>query len=396
LKDVPSLRERQTEVCRTLDPKMKTADVIIIGGGIIGCSIAWYLSREKLKVIVLDKQQPGQEASWAAAGMLSPQSDTDCPDDFFRFCLSSRDLYPQFVQRLTEESGIDVEYRTEGTIVVAFTEEESSVLEKRARWQQAEGLRIEYLAGNQVLSLTPSLSAKVQSALFVSGDHQVNNRKLTRAVTIAAARNGAEIQNGKSVLEIVVEQNRAAGVKTTGETIAGGTIVNAAGCWSGLVNAPLCPPVQPVRGQMLALDSVIDNIGYVVHTPRAYIVPRRDGRIIVGSTTERVGFDKSNTAAGVNGLLSGAIEAIPELENLPINEMWAGLRPGTPDGLPLLGPTQSSDIRNLIFATGHYRNGILLTPITAKVISEIILGEPLPEFLRAYAPDRFDDKPAAS
>jgi len=173
-------------------------------------------------------------------------------------------------------------------------------------------------------------------------------------------------------------------------------IINAAGCWSGLVNAPNCPPVQPVRGQMLALDSVSEDLGFVVHTPHAYIVPRRDGRIIVGSTTERVGFDKSNTAAGVKGLLSGAIQAIPRLESLPIKELWAGLRPGTPDGLPLLGPAQKSAIQNLLFATGHYRNGILLAPITAKVISDIIQGQPVPDFLKAYAPDRFRRQTFAS
>jgi len=368
---------------------MKNADVVIIGAGVIGCSVAWYLALANLRVIVLDKQQPGQEASSAAAGMLSPQSDTDTPDDFFRFCLSSRELYPDFVVRLSEDSGIDVEYRTEGTIVAAFTEEESLILEKRARWQRASGLKIEYLTGEQARKLSPSLSKNIRSALYVPGDHQVDNRKLTKAVTTAAHRRGAETQHGKSVQEILTSGNRATGVRVFGETINAGTIIIAAGSWSGLIGAPYCPPVEPVRGQMLALNSVSDNLRYVFHTPRAYIVPRRDGRIIIGSTTERVGFDKSNTAAGIKGLLSGAIEAIPALESLPINEIWAGLRPGTPDGLPLLGPARSSGMENLIFATGHYRNGILLTPITAKVISNMILGQPVPESLKPYAPDRF-------
>ena len=370
--------------------RMKSADVVIIGGVVIGCSIAWYLARANLKVIVLDKQQPGQEASWAAAGMLSPQSETDSPDDFFRLCLSSRELYPDFVARLIDDSKIDVEYRTEGTIVVAFTEEESLILEKRARWQKTDGLKIESLTADQVRKLVPSLSPNIRSALDVPDDHQVNNRKLTRAVTVAAERNGAEIKHGKSVQEILTSGNRATGVRVLGETISAEKIIIAAGCWSGMINSPYCPPVEPVRGQMVSLDSVADRLGYVIHTPRAYIVPRRDGRIIIGSTTERVGFDKSNTAAGINGLLSGAIQAIPELENLRINEMWAGLRPGTPDGLPLLGPAQSYGIENLVFATGHYRNGILLTPITAKVVSELILGEPFPDSLKPYAPDRFN------
>ena len=368
------------------ETQMKTADVVIIGGGIIGCSIAWQLSRHNLRVIVLDKQQPGKEASWAAAGMLSPQSDTDSPDDFFRFCMESRKLYPDFAASITEASGVDVEYRTDGTIALAFTDEESEVLKRRAAWQQADGLKAETLTAQETQKFVPSISRLVQLALLIPGDHQVNNRRLTQAVILAAIKSGVEINSGISVDEILIKGNRAIGVRMSDNEISTGVVINAAGSWSGLVKSPSRPSVAPVRGQMIALKSSTNLFDVVVHSPHCYLVPQLDGRILIGSTTEKVGFDKNNTAAGVAGLLSAAIEAIPQLSDLAIDEIWAGLRPGTPDSLPFVG--RAKDVDNLLIATGHYRNGILLTPVTAKVMTELALGGKAPELLDAFAPDR--------
>ncbi|HZS46649.1 MAG TPA: glycine oxidase ThiO [Blastocatellia bacterium] len=379
---------------------MKTADVIIIGGGLIGCAIARSLAKENLSVMVLDKQQPGLEASRAAAGMLSPQSETDSPDQFFRLCMASRDLYSDFAAAISEESGVDVEYRTDGTVVLAFNEDQAQVLVGRAAWQQAEGLNVEVLSAEDACVMSPAITPEIQSALFVPDDHQINNRKLTSAVTIAAARAGAEIRTGHPVDQILSKGNRATGLRVNGQQIECGTIINAAGCWAGLIESVIRPSTIPVRGQMIALRSSSPIVDHVIHTPGCYIVPRLDGRIIIGSTTEHAGFDKSNTAAGVTGLLSAAVEAVPDFAQLPIDEMWAGLRPGTLDGLPLLGRAESSGVENLIFATGHYKNGILLTPITALLITEMIMGGNIPpthqKWLREFRPDRFTASTADS
>ncbi|KAF0222014.1 MAG: glycine oxidase ThiO, partial [bacterium] len=350
------------------------SDVIIIGGGLIGCSIAIELAKSGLKVSVFERGQLMKEASWAAAGMLAPQSELNAITPMFLLCQKSLQLYKGFVSKLQEVTRLDPCYRNEGFLQLAFDEETAKTLDKNMAWQIEAGLRVETLTPNELKKLAPAISNKVASAYYLPDEHQVDNRKLVESIVTMAEMVGVKFYLGTQVTEICIEQNRVIGIVANGERYYGAKVVNAAGSWASLFNLPkhFLPEVKPVRGQMIALKTDAGILEHTLHFGSIYLVPRRDGKIVVGSTTEHVGYDKRVTTEGLEVLLSQAQKIIPKLANASFIEAWAGLRPATSDLLPVLG--EHPYLPGLVFATGHYRNGILLMPITSSLIADFIVS----------------------
>ena len=367
---------------------MSLPDVVVVGGGVIGCALARKLALAGARVTLLERDEPGAHASWAAAGMLSPLAEADEPGPFLDLLRDSRALYPDFARTLEEETGIAVGYRTEGSLFLALAAADERTLQHRYEWQSAAGLPVERLTGAEALRLEPALAPATRAALRFPEDHQVDNRLLARALPAAARAAGAEIRIGVEARRVRVKGRKAAGVVTAvGERIDAGAVVVAAGSWAGtLAGLPRPVPVFPVHGQLLALGVAPPPFGHVVHSPRVYLVPRAGQRVIAGATVERIGYEKMVTAGGLLGLLAPAIELVPSLRNAPLVESWSGLRPGTPDDLPILGA--DPEVGGLFYATGHYRNGILLAPVTADLVAGAVLGEPSPR-LEPFSIARF-------
>jgi len=366
---------------------VETFDVAIIGGGIIGGSIAFELARHKLRVVLLDRQQPGLEASWAAAGMLSPPPDSPDAIPLVPLGRASLELYPEFVAAVENASGCEVGYRAEGTIEAIFAGDAERELSTLIALHHGLGLRTEPLRLEEAHGFEPALSREARAAALLPYEASVDNRLLTEAVLAAAAQEGAEIRAGVEVTSLVRETGRCAGVVAGGEKFAAAHVVLAAGCYSGGIEGlARYAPTRPVRGQMLALRSSRVTLRRVLRSARGYIVPRNDARLIVGSTLENAGFEKRLTAGGLAGILSAALELAPDLAGAAVVETWCGLRPDTPDHLPILGP---ADIEGLVIATGHYRNGILLAPITAKLIREWLTERHTSLPWAAFSPLRF-------
>ncbi len=349
--------------------KAKKYDAAIVGGGVIGCSIAWRLAQAGLSVTVIERGKVGQEASWAAGGMLAPFAEADRSDAFLDLALQSRVLYAEFARELLAATGVDIEYRSEGTLYLALSEEDEEELEHRWQWQHEAGLQVKKLTVDCVRKLEPQLNVALRWALKFPDDHQVNNRKLTMAVESAARQAGAEILPNTGVQNLLLSGNQVNGVATSQGEIKADIVIIAAGCWSKLLCAKL--PIEPVHGQMMAIKMTAPFLQHVIYSPRGYLIPRQNGIVIAGSTTENKGFEKEVTAGGLAQIIANAREITPQLQNWEIKETWSGLRPGSPDERPILGT--DPQITGLLYATGHYRNGILLTPITAQVITEIIL-----------------------
>jgi len=363
-------------------------DAIIVGGGIIGCSIALRLSDAGFKTAIIERGTIGCEASRAAAGMLSLQAGAYGPGPFFDLCMRSLHLYPRLLQQVSELSGIDPEYQDNGTICVAADQTELAELDRWSEWQIKAGFAIDKLSAQDLRAVEPSVSEHAIGALKIPGDHQIENRRLMDALNLAIRRAGIEVIEGRSVDSLLMSGRRAAGVVSSGEAMSSGIVILAAGCWSGslFAGAGLKMPVVPARGQMLAVKGDRLPFAHVIHSGDCYLVPRRSNRVVIGSTVEYTGYHKAMTAAGLQTLLQAAIQLVPAIGALELVESWAGLRPDTPDHLPILGP---SGIDNLILATGHFRNGILLAPITAELILKCVTEESIPPELAQFSPGRF-------
>jgi glycine oxidase len=366
---------------------VRAFDVAIVGGGVIGGSIAFGLAAEKLNVILLDRQQPGREASWAAAGMLSPGPDSPEAMSLVPLAKESLHLYPDFVSRVEEASGRSTAFASKGTLQVFPGPGGVAERENMAAEYRQLGLRFEPISLEDAHKLETSLGPATQEAALLSDEALVDPRLLTDAVIEAARSHGVEICHNSPVTSVLHNGNRCDGVIAGGERIAAKFVIIAAGAYSGGIDWLVrYAPTRPVRGQMLALRSTGLTLRRVVRSDSGYLVPRRDGRIIAGSTLENVGFDKHVTPRGICKILEAALELAPGLASAEIIETWAGLRPGTPDNLPILGPT---DIEGLLVATGHYRNGILLAPVTAKLLRLWILTGRVPVETAAFSPLRF-------
>src|SRR5947208_3663654 len=376
----------------------RTADVVVIGGGVIGCAIAFRLAQAHLKVVVLERGEPGGEASGAAAGMIAPQGEMVNFDAFFELCAASRDLYPSFVEEVEELSGETVGYRRDGILMVAADDQHSRELEEVSRSQTRQGLPLERLTAESVHERVPGLSPAVRWGLFVRGDHWVDNERLTRALAKAAERLGVAFCAHTAAARLHVAGGRVSSVETRrvsgapNSPISAGHFILAAGCWSCELVAPLgiYLPVQPCRGQMIEFESPRE-LPVVVRAGHHYLVPRAPNRILVGTTVEYAGYQKEVTGEGLRSILEGAWRFAPLLKDLRFRRAWAGLRPDTADHLPVLG---YGDVENLIFATGHFRNGILLAPVTARLISELLLTGSTSCSIEAYRPTRFKARPA--
>ena len=369
-----------------------TADVVIIGGGVIGLAIARALALRGVRdVLLIERGSLGAEASSAAAGMLAPQAEANRAHEFFFLTCESRDMYPAFASALLAETGIEIELETTGTLYLAFTQHDAEELEKRYEWQQQAGLPVESLSSAAARKLEPSICEDVRACLRFPLDTQVENRRLISALVSANEKLGVRLETGTAVVSLKIERGRIVGIETSRGFVAAASVVIAGGAWSSLLGAAdIALPnlrIKPVRGQMLCFEAQPQIVRHVIYSPRGYIVPRRDGRLLAGSTTEHAGFEKHVTAAGVQSILSAAIEISPRIASLPMTDSWAGLRPRAADTLPVLGPC--AEIEGVFYATGHYRNGILLAPITGELIARAIVDEVFPAKLKIFSPDRF-------
>jgi glycine oxidase len=362
---------------------MRSFDVAIIGGGIIGCSLARALAGEGVRVAVVERGAPGEEASWAAAGMLAPSAEAEQQSPTFTLGRASLERYNHLAPELASETGIDCEYRAVGSLVLFADEQERKAWADSLAWQRSQGIPIGELSASELREREPQL-APFAGAFFLPGDHQIDNRLLMKALVQSCRLRGVEFLLGKEAVEVERNGSRANGVRLENDRIQAGQVVNAAGSWAGAIRVPgLAPaPIRPVKGHMLALQSSSLRLRHVARCQHIYIVPRSGGRFLIGSTMEEAGFDKAPRAGQLTGLLNAAQRICPELEQSALTEFWTGLRPASVDGIPMLGPTA---LDGYFAALGHFRNGILLAPITAEILfgwllrgkSPIIASDPL-------------------
>jgi len=366
---------------------MNTFDAVIAGGGIIGASIALELAEAGLKVGLFDAREPGREASWASGGMISPAPEGPDMIPFVPMSLASVALYPEFIRRVEALSGISVGYRKFGAMDVLLDDNVQEELSTVIALQHGVGLKAQALTGEQARQMEPALTEEIEAAIFREDEASLDTRALTEGTLQAAERKGVQIfaKNGAKALR--KSGGRCSGLALEhGEVEAKWTVI-AAGCFSArIAGAETYAPVFPAKGQMLALRCEAVEIKRILWLEHKYLVPRSDGRIIAGSTIERTGFDHDVTAGGVRLILSEVMKMVPGLEQARIEETWAGLRPDSPDHLPIIGPT---DVEGLLIATGHFRSGILLAPVTARMIREWVCTQKVSVDWERVSPMRF-------
>ena len=369
---------------------MPSHDAIVIGAGLVGAAIALRLAQEGLRIALLEKTAPGREASWAGAGMLSPAPDSPASIPLVPFGRASLSLYPAFIAEIEEISGRCAGYRRDGAIELLFSADAERQLSTLIALHHALGLPTEPLPLDEAAKMEPALTRRAQAAAYFPYEACVDNRALMEALLAAAAIAGVEMRPATGVREIIIDGGRCAGVRTEdGTFFAAREVIVAAGAFSGLLEG-IVPRLatRPIRGQMVALQSR-EPIRHVIRCERGYIVPRDSAApqlLVTGSTLEDAGFDKRVTAGGIEKILSAAQELLPNLSDAVITETWCGLRPDTPDHLPFIGPAGAD---GLTIATGHYRNGILLTPITAKLVREWIVEKRVSMDWEIFHPLRF-------
>lgn len=374
---------------------MTAPRVAIVGGGVCGLGVGWQLARRGAEVTLFERDEPARAATWAAAGMLAPHMELRPEEEHItRLGRESLSRWRRFVGEVEADSGLCVDYRDEGTLFVALDRDAAEQQRFLYRHQQELGLPVRWLSGEDVRLCEPHLSRRVTAGLFSPDDHQVDPRALGVALVRAFERVGGKLHAQAPVERIVTDATGVVGVGVAGSTVRADAVLVAAGAWSGLLDgwpAETRPPVRPVKGQMLALQQPDPPL--ITHcvwardaTDVVYLVPKANGRLLVGATVEEAGFDARVTAGGVRTLLRLAWETLPGLDDLPIVEMWAGLRPGSRDGAPILGQTP---VRGLFVATGHYRNGILFAPVTAEDMAQLILTGQTSETIAPFGMSRF-------
>jgi glycine oxidase len=367
-----------------------TPDVVVVGGGADGLSVAWRCATAGASVQVFDSSG-GRGASWAAAGMLAPVTEVHYGEEaLLRLNLESAARYPAFVEELEQVSGRDTGYRRCGTLMVALDADENRAFDELFRFQAGLGLDVQRLTGRDTRAEEPGLAPGVRGGILVAGDHQIDNRALLEALVEACRRSGVAL-SADAVESVDVERDRVVSVTTGSGVLPCGRVVVAAGCWSGAIEgipAHSRPQVRPVKGQLLHLSGPggVPAARHNVRGVDAYLVPRSDGRLVVGATVEERGWDTTVTAGGVHELLRAAYDLLPGTAELALTETVAGLRPGSPDNAPLIGPTRTD---GLLLATGHYRNGVLLAPVTADAVSAMVTGAGAPGWAEPFSPSRF-------
>lgn len=370
----------------------KNTAIAIVGAGLSGLGIGWYLARAGAEVTVFDSGAAGQGASWAAAGMLAPQVEAEPGEEMLLpLLLHSRAAWPAFAAELEAASGQAVDYRDEGTLVVALDRDDAERLAFHRDYFKDQGLSVDWLSSREVQRREPHLTRRVTGGLLSPLDHQVDNRKVVLALKAAFLAAGGRLLEHCPVEEILTAGGRVSGLATAAGETASDCVVLAAGAWShdipGLPAAGR-PPVRPVKGQMAAVKMPAEAplLRHVVWIPDGYLVPRLDGRLIIGGTVEEMGFDATLTAGGIMEVLRNAWEALPGIYDLPLIETWSGFRPTSRDDAPILG---ASALPGLVMATGHHRQGVLLAPATAEAVSAYVLKGALPEVAQPFTMARF-------
>lgn len=369
---------------------MKRWDAIIIGAGVIGLSVAIELNKRGLRVLVVEKGEPGREASWAAGGMLA-DFPLEMPAALRELARASARMYPEFVHELEDESRMKIDLRDRGTLLFVDPPHEKPLLSAGhfpARFREIEPV------------LKAAKLRENGEVAFHLKERSVDPRQLTAAVVAAAKHRGIDFSSGDRVLAVEIADGKAAGVRTNKTRFSGGIVVNCAGAWAGEIGSQasedgrgarlstrISLPTRPVKGQMLCVAMPEkESVRHVIRTPEVYLIPRSDGRLVIGATQEEAGFDKQTVPETIQKLRQAALDLVPKLAEARILEAWAGLRPGTPDALPILGATATL---GYFVATGHFRDGILLAPVTARVMGQVLMGE-RPEFdLKAFEVERF-------
>jgi glycine oxidase len=372
---------------RVMPAKGGTMHIVVAGGGLIGLAVAWRARQQGMAVTVCDPA-PGRGASWAAAGMLAPVTEVHYGEEaLLQLNLASAQRYPSFAAELADASGRDPGYRRCGALLVARDQDDHAALTELHAFQERLGLSVQRLRSREARELEPGLAPSVRSGIVVEDDHQVDNRALVEALLAACARSGVQV-----VAELVTQahtpdhQFRAVQL-LSGRRIEADALVLATG-WQGQLQGLPSLPLRPVKGQLLHLHGPADPpiATRLIRGLECYVVPRGDGRVVVGATVEERGLDSRVTAGGVHALLRAARELLPDIDELELVEATSGLRPGTPDNAPLIGPTE---VDGVLAAAGHYRNGVLLAPITADVVVETLTSGVLPAVARPFSPDRF-------
>jgi glycine oxidase len=370
-------------------------DVIVVGGGVIGLAIAWRVAQAKLSVALVD-DEPGQGASYAAAGMLAPVTEAHYGEEpLLMLNLESARRYPSFVDELEAATGMTVGYRASGTLVVAADDDDTAAIGELFRFERELGLPVQRLRRRECRALEPLLAPRIRGGMVTEADHQVDSRRLVAAL-LAAAEHASVSFHRRRASGLQLDGKRVVGATfADGHALEAPTVVLAAGCWSAQLEGlppSARPPVRPVKGQILRLRGAADRallartVRGLVHGASVYLVPRADGELVVGATVEERGFDTTVTAGATYELLRDAAEIVPGISELELVEARAGLRPGSPDNAPLLGPAA---IEGLVVATGHYRHGVLLTPVTADAIAEVLVTGRAPGLIAPFSPVRF-------
>ncbi|MEO6323121.1 MAG: glycine oxidase ThiO [Thermoanaerobaculia bacterium] len=375
------------------DRAPKRADVVIIGAGVIGLSLALELAYRGVETVVLERGLPGDRATsalGAAAGLINPQAHPGIePEPVRDLGLLSRHLYADWIASIEEEAGVVCEYDVRGGLTVARTDAEEVQLDRALDWQRARGLPFEVLTADEAREREPALGGEVRAAFAFPLEGQISTGRLARALALAVRGAGAHLVTHAPVLSVLCEAGRLVGVESGAGRILAGAVVNAAGAWAGHVGGVPPMPIVPVRGQMVRLDASADpdRLTRFAFAPGVYLVPRRDGSVVIGSTFERAGFDARPTASGIATLLDRAVSLVPAAADYPILETWGGLRPASPDDIPLMG---ESVIPGYFLSGGHLKNGILLAPASAVLMADLLTGQTPPLAPAAFSPARFD------
>lgn len=367
--------------------------IVIVGGGVIGLSVAWRLAREGAphRILLLDAHRAGEGTSRVSAGMVAPIAEAGFEDpSFISFARRSRERYRSFAAEVSADAETPVVLGEEGSIIVAIHRDDVEAMRRVYEHRRHAELPVEWLTGSQAREVEPTLSPRVSAAMWIAYDGQINTRVLLPALVRACIRRGVELREGARVSRIILDGDTVAGVEVNGEGVDADIVVLSAGAWSGTIGGlpdDVVPAVRPIRGQIMRLKRTHDfAMQRVVRGARAYLLPKDDGTVVVGATQEEAGFDATPTAGGIKTILENAWEMVPSIYDLPIEKIEVGLRPGTRDHLPLIGPTR---IHGLVMATGHFRHGILFAPTTADAVCAGILTGNYGEHAAAFAPDRF-------
>ena len=347
-----------------------TADVVVIGGGVIGLAIAWNLTEQQQRILVVEKHQPGQEASSAAAGILAVSSGRSRQGPVYQLKRASQALYPALVEEIEQRSGLSVEYQTAGVLDLLRTEADEQKYREIYQLRREQGSAAAWLSAAEVRRLEPHLTTDLRGAVHFPDDHHLNNGKLAEAWANAVVQRGATIRTDATVTEARIGNGKVTAVRIGDEWISTNTVVIAAGSWSQQVGEVfgLTIPVQPAKGQMMSVRSTL--VRHVISWDDHYLVPRKNGEVVIGSTVEFVGYDKDVSLATLRALIDRSVVLVPELRSTPLHRFWAGLRPYSPSRRPIL--CRAPGLENVILATGHHRNGIVMAPMTGKLIAELI------------------------